>query len=244
MTKVVGLGYAIDNEEATDSTKYQIKISGESAPFAPNITETYTQKQSQEGALLPARLCTEKTEPSDTNGWTGGGNVAPTIAPKIDDSMNGGLGNGDSESGGQSGGNVAPMSQTLINGHHGDSIPENGGNVTPTLNTIPSNGSSNVGGKRGTFPNKNIFKIGDRAKLGDGIFTIDRIEKDFIGGSSDDGSYLGGHIDSVKPLGADEVTPILHTPKRRIKKIPLGDRVFQIVSDETNDMSGEVEYEC
>jgi hypothetical protein len=158
MAKVVGLGYAIDNEEPADSSKYQIKIIEKSAPFARNIPETYTERESQERALLPAKLSTEKPEPSDTNGGADAGNIAPKSAPKIDDSINDDLANSDSENAGKSAGNGARNPETTINGHHSDSSSEIAGNTARTVYTLPSNGSSDVAGKRGTFPNKKNLK--------------------------------------------------------------------------------------
>jgi Protein of unknown function (DUF3987) len=78
---------------------------------------------------------------------------------------------------------------------------------------------------------KSPLKIGDRAKLGGEFFIVDKIEDDFIGGKSDDGSYIGGYADSVQ---------FVNIPP------PTTNRMVELVRQEqikTID-AGEIEYEC
>ena len=94
--------------------------------------------------------------------------------------------------------------------------------------------------------NENIFKIGDRVKLGDEIFIIDRIEKDFIGGQAIDGSYIGGHTDSVQFVSVDE-SPVTPPTNVKIDRVPLGNGMVEIVRQEQSETTieaGEIEYEC
>ena len=244
MGKVVSLGYAIDNDEPIETSKYQIKILDKSAPFAPKSSETHAGKESHVGATLPLKYPTEKPEPSDINVGAHGGNVAPKVTPKIGDSLNDDRLSGDSENGGKSGGNVAPTHETTADSHHSDSEPENEGNVAPTLNPLREADPSDSRGKRGTFPNENIFKIGDRAKLGDEIFIIDRIEKDYLGGYANDGSYIGGHTDAVQFVSVDE-SPVTPPTNGKIDRVSLGDGMVEIVrQQEATIAAGGIEYEC
>ena len=91
---------------------------------------------------------------------------------------------------------------------------------------------------------KSELKIGDRAKLGDEIFTIDRIEDDFICGHTLDGSYIGGDINSVLVLNAIEelTTPAASETSERV---PQGNGMVEIVRlSETTIDAGDIEYEC
>jgi Protein of unknown function (DUF3987) len=203
MAKVVGLGYAIDNEQPADSNKYQIQISDKSAHNAHRKSEIYTERGLQVRASEPAKSTPEKPEPNDSNVWDVAGNNAHKSIddPDLPITQRG------SESAGNFAGNSAHKPETTLNGHHSSLSSESVGNGAHIVHGIHSNGSSNVAGIAGTF-HKNNLKIGDRAKLGDDIFTIDRIEDDFIGGTADDGSYIGGNINSVQSIAVDESPPI------------------------------------
>ena len=92
---------------------------------------------------------------------------------------------------------------------------------------------------------KTPFKIGDRAKLGDEIFIIDRIEKDYICGHALDGSYLGGHADSVQSISCDESPVAQPLTNGKIDRVSLGDGMVEIVRQPgTTTEEGDVEYEC
>ena len=98
--------------------------------------------------------------------------------------------------------------EPTVNGHHSNKSLESVTIGSHSINTLPSNRSGDAVTTLTTFPNNNILKIGDRAKLGDDTFKIDRIEDDFIGGTADDGSYIGGNINSVQSIVVDESPPI------------------------------------
>ncbi len=214
MTKVVALGYAIDNDEPSDSSKYQIKITVESAPFAPKNHQTYIGIESQQRVTLPAKYSTENSEPSDINEGTLGGNVTPQNTRKIDPPINGDGVSRESEYGGK-----------------------NGGNVTPTLNIIPSNGSSDVGGKRGKFSNNSDLKIGSRYLLNnDREITLKAIDK--VGITVEEGVsilYLPFDlISSLVPIGDEDVSDKQPTPNEYTKK-DLSDGFIEIVSDRSDN---------
>lgn len=81
MAKVVGLGYAIDNEQPTDSNKYQIQISMKSAHNAHKKSETHTEREPQARAGEPAKSTAEKPEASDSKEWVTLWATMPTKLP-------------------------------------------------------------------------------------------------------------------------------------------------------------------
>ena len=219
MAKVVSLGYAIDNDEPTESSKYQIKILEKSSQSSHSYPETPAETDVQERLSVVT---------DSKNG------IAQTCVGK-------GL-NVVTTNGQESSHNPEPTA----NGHQGDLLLESVTIGSHSINPLPTNGSRDVVTTLTTFSNKNIFKIGDRAKLGDEIFIIDRIEKDFIGGQAIDGSYIGGHTDSVQSVSVDE-SPVTPPKNETIDRVPVGNGMVEIVrqgQSETTIDDEEVEYEC
>jgi Protein of unknown function (DUF3987)/Bifunctional DNA primase/polymerase, N-terminal len=240
MAKVVSLGYAIDNDQPSTSSKYQILISSESARITRKTSETYTDKELQMRADEPAKYSTETPEPNGTSVGAHTGNDARKVARKIDSSINDDRDSGGSENAGKSAGIIARNPETAQNGHPIGFNPENAGNDARIPKYLHSNGFGDDAGNTGTFP-KNIFKIGDRAKLGDDIFTVNLIEDDFIGGYADDGSYIGGNINSVQSIDVDKSAP---TPNGYTTK-ETGNGFKEIISNRSNNTeAGEIEYDC
>jgi hypothetical protein len=204
MAKVVGLGHAIDNDEPIDSGKYRIQITRNGSNSSNKNSEANTQ--TQESLLLS--LVTEFSRKSSEPKRGGVTNFVTTDNNKVSNNIE------SSENGEQIGDGLKTVTKTVddgnnkpeskLNGHFSDSLELSVTKGNNSINSHIHNISSDSVTTVTTVPNKNIFKIGDRARLGDDIFTIDKIEDDFIGGMSDDGSYLGGHADSVQSLSADE----------------------------------------
>jgi Protein of unknown function (DUF3987) len=204
MAKVVSLGYAIDNEQPTDSNKYQIQISTKSAHNAHKKSETLTERESHAWASEPAKSTAEKPETSDSNVWEGAGNYAHKVTRKSIDDTSPPIIDGDSESAGNFVGNSAHKPETTLNGHFTDSASESAGNSAHTSYSIHSNGCSDIAGVVGTFPNKNILKIGDYAKTCDDIVVITEVREDYMSGLDKDRNPIGGHPDSFKIASIEE----------------------------------------
>ncbi len=162
MAKVVSLGYAIDNEQPTDSAKYQIKILEKSARNARKNPETNTGRQENVRVDEPAKSSPESTKPNDTNVDDDAGNVTRKVARKHnDDSDDIPIDLPNSENAGKNAGNVTRKAETPVNGHHSDLKSKNAGTVARIVNDIASNCFSKSAGKTGTFPNKNILNLDD-----------------------------------------------------------------------------------
>ena len=128
----------------------------------------------------------------------------PTPSHKSIDDTSPPIIDGDSESAGNFAGNSAHKPETTLNGHFTDSAAESVGNSTHTSHSIHSNGSSSFAGIVGTFPNKNIFKIGDYAKTDDDIVVITEVREDYISGLDKDRNPIGGHSDSFTIASIEE----------------------------------------
>ena len=246
MAKVVGLGYAINNDQPAESNKYQIQISGKSAHNAHKKSETYTESESQMRTSEPAKSTVEKPEPNDTNVGDVVGDLTHSSTHKSINYPDLPITQRGSESAGNFAGKVAHKPETTLNGRPIGSSSEIAGNSVRLVHTLPSNSFSDVVGIVGTFPDNKNLKIGERVMLGEEIITIDRIEDDFIGGRSDDGSYLGGYSDSVRSLSVDELPVNLLPTNGKIDRVPLGNGMVQIVRQEQLETiaAGEIEYEC
>jgi hypothetical protein len=254
MAKVVGLGNAIGNDEPIDSGKYRILILEKGSPSSPQSNKTQTPQHFLGGLSVVQNYQQQNSEPSQDlhlDRWT---TDSPESSPSLNMTDTEQLNDDDSESWTKTGTTDSPPPQTTINGHSSDSVTKTGTMSSPSFNDIPSNESSDSWTKWTTFPNDLDLKIGDRAKLGDEIFTIDRIEDDFIGGHAIDGSYIGGHINSVQLVSVDEVSanPAPLIPNGYTKK-ETGEGFIEIISNhspsshsqvETIDDAGEIEYEC
>jgi Protein of unknown function (DUF3987) len=185
LEEIVSLGMAIDNDKTSDSSKYAIKIPDNSSPNSPKTAQSYDHQQFEDGLL---------DSPSIVQG-------SPTIVqepPVREDLAHGLL---DSPCSDPSPHNNLGLSDGLLG-------------LTDGLLSSPSSNQYSEGnrdiygllGLPSTNFSKNLdFKIGDRAKLGDDIFTIDKIENDFIGGTSDDGCYIGGDIIGVQFVSGDDI---------------------------------------
>jgi hypothetical protein len=248
MAKVVGLGYAIDNDEPNDSGKYRIQILANSSPSSPPINKTHTQQHSQAGLGLVHNYRQENQEASQGVGLSGWTNSSPQVSPDSNRADIYQPNDEDLELWTKTGTNSSPPPKNTVNGHHSDSDSKTGTKPSPPINNIPSNGSSDTWTKWTRNPKNLDLKIGDRAKLGDDVFTINQITDDYVGGTSDDGSYVGGHPSLLKPIEPDkQITPNGYTKKE------TGKGFIEIISNhslsshsqvETIDDAGEIEYEC
>lgn len=208
MAKVVGLGHAIDNDEPIDSGKYRIQILEKSSPSSPQNSENQTQQRLTDGLSVVHNNRQENQETSQSAGLDSWTTSSPQNSPSLDPTDSNQPNDDDSKSWTKTWTTDSPPPQTTINGHHSDSVTKTGTTGSPPINNIPSNESSDSWTKWTTFPNKNIFKIGDRARIGDDYFFIDKIEGDFIGGTQINGAYIGGAIDRVIAVPAAEFPEI------------------------------------
>ena len=224
MTKLIDLGHATPNDESVDSPKFKIKLFTEKCGNSGNKNgETISQSYSQPFVDLVTEIKPNRVKPLSSL-------VSGVVTTQNSDVVTGGN-NADGE---QSDGR--DFVTTVTTCYHADS---ESGNSTKDNH---SNGSNKVVTTVTTFSqvNENIFKIGDRAKLVDDIFTINKIE--------DDGCYIGGHSDSVQSVSADR-SPVNPQPidDENIRLIPLGNNSFQIVGQKQValiDRIEGVEYEC
>jgi hypothetical protein len=169
MSKVVTLGYAIDNDEAIDSGKYRIQILEKSGRSGRKNIETVTEQAVQ----LRPPMVENKKDKSGHSSHSNGSTTPTTI-------------------GSESGRNFKP----LQNGYSGDldeNIPTTDGR---SINNIHSNDSGDSPTTSTTFTDKNIFKIGDYAKAGDDIVVITEVKEDYISGLDKDKNAIGGHPNS------------------------------------------------
>jgi Protein of unknown function (DUF3987) len=197
MSKIVDLGNAISNDEYVESPKFKIKLLLEkSGANGAKNDKTYADRAVEVGTTENINVVTKDSDewvyPLPTEdcsfGTTKNIEVVPKI-PKLDTSSD----------------NERYFGTIGTTCHHADL--ESGARVK----ALQSNDFSNVGTIGTTFShvNENKFKIGDRAKLGDEIFTIDKIEGDYICGHTSDGSCMGGHINLFESLA--DVSPATPT---------------------------------
>jgi Protein of unknown function (DUF3987) len=216
MAKVVSLGYAIDNSEPTTSSKYRIQITRNGS------------------------------DSSDKNPVNGSNKRTHVSLPLVTDSRYQGLEhpqNGDSKFV-----TTIPIGsdkpETTLNSHHNQQLNNSVTNGSDKVNGIHSKQSSDSVTTVTTIPNKNIFKIGDRAKLGDEIVTITIIDGDYIVGTSSDGCPIGGNINSVQSIDVDKSST---TANGYITK-DAGGGFKEIISNhstpDTTIEEGEIEYDC
>jgi Protein of unknown function (DUF3987) len=228
MSNLVSLGRAIDNGEDMASSKYEIKISRNGSPSSPKPSQSINQQGFGDGL---------SGSPSIVQG-------SPIIVqePPVRED----LGNGllDSPSSEPSPHNNLGLPDGLLGLSNG--LPD-----SPSSNQDTESDSDVYGllGLPWTIDGlPDLLKIGDRVKLGDEIFTIDKIEDDFIGGQADDGSYIGGHINSVQLISTEELIDdsAPPTPNGEIERVPLGNGMVEIVRQERGETidDGEIEYEC
>jgi hypothetical protein len=189
MNKLIELGHATANDEPLDSPKFKIKLFTEKRGNSGNKNkEIHTQSYSQpfDNVVTEFNQNPLKTLLSIDSGLvtTQNSNVVTS---------------GNNSDGEQSDGRNFVTTVTTC--YHANSESGN------SIKTSHNNESNKVVTTVTTFSqvNENIFKIGDRAKLGDDIFTIDKIEDDFIGGTSDDGCYIGGDISGVRYVSSDDI---------------------------------------
>jgi hypothetical protein len=228
MSKLIELGHATANDEPLDSSKFKIKLFTEKRGNSGNKNkESHAQSYSQ-----PFNdVVTELSQNTPKTALCIDSEVVTTQDRDVVTSGN----NSDGEQLDE-----RNFVTTVTTCYHADS---ESGNSTKDNH---SNGYNEVVTTVTTFSqvNENIFKIGDRAKLGDDIFTIQKIEKDFIGGTTDDGSYVGGSIDSCR-IVSDVIPPT--KPQRKIERVPTGEGFIELVrqqqTEKTND-DGVIEYEC
>jgi hypothetical protein len=239
MAKVVKLGHAIDNDEPIESSKYRIQISSNGSDSSDKNSVNVAEKQIRLSLTLVTNSETEALKllqngdsefvtTDRANGSDKSENHQDIQTEiKSDEFVTNFATNG------------SDKPETSLNGHRSQQSNNFVTNGSDSTNDIYSNNFSDSVTTVTTISNKNIFKIGDRAKLGDDIITIEKIEDDFVGGISDDGSYIGGSIDSFRIVN-DEI----HNPKGEIELVPIGDGFVEIVRKETTITEGEIEYEC
>jgi hypothetical protein len=230
MNKVVDLGHAVTNDESADSTKFKIKLlHGKSANKANKVAETEIYQGLPLLSPKPTKLAAETPQSSHISmlaNMPTKDNNPPTSANKnSQDSNDGGVEAKNVGFVGLNVGNVGTLANTLVNIASDDIGAKNVGLETTGVNSIPINSSGNNVGFVGSISENNL-KIGDRVKLGEDIITIEKIEKDFIGGKSDDGSYIGGDRNSVELVSVDEFPVTQETTQ------------FKTIDD------GGIEYEC
>jgi Protein of unknown function (DUF3987) len=234
MAKVVGLGYAIDNDEPIDSGKYRIQILENGSNSSNKNSEPYTQTkeslllavvtESSEKGSEPARggvtnfvttdnnKVSNKTE-SDEN-RTPIDDFQKTVTKTVDDGSN--------------------KPETPLNGHHSGLVENSVTNASNNINSIDTNASSDSVTTVTTISKNLDLKIGDRVKLGGDIITVEKIEGDIVCGRTDDDSYVGGHINSVQLVSVDELSdrqPL--TPNGYTVK-DVGDGFMEIISNRSN----------
>jgi hypothetical protein len=223
MAKVVSLGYAIDNGEDVESTKYQIEIPRKSGNIGnksptPQLekgldgvasigntnnqqnTESHTHQQLRRVANVGQQNGQQEQHsklPNDVD------NLLPDVLPE-----------------------VSNTSQTLVNNDPSDSGLDSVAKVGNRPKALLDKDSMGFVANVANFSKNLDLKIGDRVKLGEDIITIEKIEKDFIGGKSDDGSYIGGDRNSVELVSVDEFPVTQETTQ------------FKTIDD------GGIEYEC
>jgi Protein of unknown function (DUF3987)/Bifunctional DNA primase/polymerase, N-terminal len=243
MAKVVSLGYAIDNDEPIASSKYRIQILEKSSQSSHIYPENYTQHTIQERLSV----VTDSKNGIAQMGLDGGLNVVTTDSHESShsypESIEKGISDEHEKSVTTNGHESSHNPEPTVNGHYSDSSLESVTIGSHSINAMPSNSSSDVVTTLTTF-HKNNLKIGDRAKLGDEIFIIDRIEDDFIGGHAIDGAYIGGNINSVQSIDVDKSPP---TPNGYTTK-DIGGGFKEIISNhsaaDTTTEEGGIEYEC
>ncbi|WP_373538774.1 DUF3987 domain-containing protein [Chamaesiphon sp.] len=233
MAKVVSLGYAIDNDEPIASSKYRIQILEKSSQSSHIYPENHTQHTIQERLLV----VTDSKNGIAQMGLDGGLNVVTTDSHESShsypESIEKGISDEHEKSVTTNGHESSHNPEPTVNGHYSDSSLESVTIGSHSINAMSSNSSSDVVTTLTTF-HKNNLKIGDRAKLGDEIFIIDRIEDDFIGGHAIDGSYIGGHISSVQLVSVDEIPIAIgrtSATSNGYTKKETGDGFIEIVSN-------------
>jgi Protein of unknown function (DUF3987) len=240
MAKVVKLGHAIDNDEPIESSKYRIQINRNGSDSSDKNPVNVAEKQTRLSLAIVKNLSPEAVKHSHN-----GDSEFVTTTRSIGGDKSENRQDIQTEfNADEFVTNFAPNGgdkpETSLNGHQSQQSTNSVTTFSDRINNIHINSSSDSVTTVTTISNKNIFKIGDRAKLGDDIITIEKIEDDFIGGISDDGSYIGGSIDSFR-IVSDEIHP---TPKGEIELVPIGDGFVEIVRKETTIAEGEIEYEC
>jgi hypothetical protein len=193
MTKVVGLGHAIDNDESIDSGKYRIQILANPSPSSPQSDETHTQQRLSDGLGLVQNYQQENQGTSQAEGLSGWTNPSPEVSPPSTQSVITQPTDMDSGSWTKNGTNSSPPLQTAINGHSGDSVNKSWTNSSPASMIYPATDTAISGLDGLEIPNKNILKIGDFAKAGGSIVVIIEVREDYIAGRDKDTNLVGGH---------------------------------------------------
>jgi hypothetical protein len=204
MSKVVTLGYAIDNDEAIDSGKYRIQILEKSGRSGRKNIKTVIGQAEQ----LRPPMVENKKDKSGNSSHSNGSTTPTTSGSENGRSFisNGESGNNlnssttPTTSGSESGRNSKPL-QNGYSGNSDENIPTIGGR---SINNIHSSSSDKTPTTSTTFPNKNIFKIGNYAKTGDDIVVITEVKEDYISGLDKDRNPIGGHPDSFTIASAED----------------------------------------
>ncbi len=168
MVRIVCLGYAIENGEPQDSSKYRIKVAAKSANNANKTAPIHTGLAVGMLDTMPTQHAPEATKPIESESWIDVGITANS--PKASDSDEIALDRG------QDVGICANRLEPFTTVTSGDSV----GNVD-TFSGKPLN-----------------LKIGDRVSQGDNIFIVKTVEDGIACGWSIDGSdYYGVPISTI-----------------------------------------------
>jgi hypothetical protein len=196
MAKVVGLGHAIDNEQPIESSKYQIQILANGSHFSHKTSETLTEQAESLRLTLVTDFPNDLDILTQDNGLT----VVTNLSHKTESTDAGKQIDDFQKTVTKTVTNLSHNSETAQNGHPVESVTKTVTKVSHSINDIHSNGSGIVVTKVTTVPNKNNLKIGDRVQMGGDIITVEKIEGNIVCGRTDDDSYIGGSIDSVKMI--------------------------------------------
>jgi hypothetical protein len=133
MAKVVGLGYAIDNGESIDSSKYQIQILENPSPFSPSMSETSTQQHSQRGLSVSPSFQNETSDVSNSNSSSDGLSLSPQVSPSSDQTEVAKQENVDPDDFTKNGLSLSPSLEPSSDGDYISSVDKNGLSLSPSL---------------------------------------------------------------------------------------------------------------
>lgn len=204
MAKVASLGCAIDNDEPIESSKYRIQILEKSSQSSHSYPENHTQHNIQE--RLP--IVRDSQNGLDILSQGKGLNVVTTdsheSSHKFPESVEQDISDDPIKTVTTLGQESSHNPEPTINRHLSDLSLESVTNSSHSINALSSNGSSDIVTTLTTFPNKNIFKIGDYAKTGDDIVVITEVKDDYVSGLDKDKKPIGGHPNSFTIASVEE----------------------------------------
>lgn len=212
MAKVVKLGQAIDNDEANAkratkavaSSKYRIQISSNGSDSSDKNSVNVAEKHMR----LSLPLVTNSDAEAVKHSHNGDSEFVTTTRSlgsdksenrqdiqteiKSDEFVTNFATNG------------SDKPETSLNGHHSQRSTNFVTKGSDSVNNMYDKQFSDSVTNVTTDPNKNIFKIGDYAKAGDGIVVITEVKEDYISGLDKDKNPFGGHPNSFTIASAAE----------------------------------------